>query len=138
MKILVVEDDDNYMTLLHWRLENSFSIQSAKGLKSALVALSATVFDAVLLDVGLPDADRDTIVEEVKQRANGAAIIVLSGYEDTDYMRRAISQSASNYLVKGRDDGSGEALACHIRTGIKLNHSCQSLDRDINHLKQSL
>ena len=49
------------------------------------------------------------------------AIVVLSGNPNPDLIKRTIEENASDYLVKGVGDLTGEGLAASIRTAIKSN-----------------
>lgn len=133
--ILLVEDNPQDRELLNAKLADRFDISEAHTLGEAKKALQLRVFDVVLLDIGLPDASRDTVVQEVKFLCRNAALIVLSAYDDLKFMKEAVRQSASSYLIKGIHDNDSESLATQIRVGIACNSACQLLDRGINSLK---
>lgn len=125
-KLLVIEDDQSSMAILRKVLSAWIPF---KGVRTLAEAEATTEdYDAVLLDIGLPDANRETVVDQVKQKFSTAAIVVLSGYENEEYIKRSIMQSASNYLIKGRDDTDGESLAAKIRTAILTNKSVRMIE----------
>jgi DNA-binding response OmpR family regulator len=76
MHLLLVEDDSELarQTTL-WLSEAGHSCTWREKGGAALIALGKEAFDAVILDVGLPDMDGFTVVE--KMRAHGFGLPVL-------------------------------------------------------------
>jgi diguanylate cyclase (GGDEF)-like protein/PAS domain S-box-containing protein len=103
--ILLVEDnsaDADYLTeLLQQEEEPSFSIQPVPRLADALAVLSESSFDAVLLDLGLPDSQGLDTLTAIRRRS-AAPIIVLTGLADEEFALRAIKSGADDYLIKGQ------------------------------------
>ncbi len=63
--------------------------------------------DVVLMDVKMPGADGLEVAAALKELAPETSVIVVTSYDDREYVRRAIECGASGYLVKG---ASREAL----------------------------
>jgi DNA-binding NarL/FixJ family response regulator len=72
------------------------------------------------MDVSMPDMDGIDATKVIKQEVPTTAVIMLTGYENTDYLRDAIVAGASGYLVKGV---SAEVL----REGLSLVKNGESL-----------
>ena len=105
MRILLIEDNPGDIRLLQEYLKEDstcrFQITQADRLSTGLERLAETRFDAVLLDLSLPDSQGlDTLV-----RLHGAAkdvpIVVLTGTEDEALGVKLIQAGAQDYLVKG-------------------------------------
>ncbi len=126
-KLLVIEDDDADAEMLRRKLHNSFDLRMAKGLAGAQYVMEHESVDAVLLDLGLPDSEKDQTMRKVKRLCPPVAIIVLSGHSDPELIARTISENASDFLVKGVGDRTGEGLAASIRTAIKSNTAIYTL-----------
>jgi DNA-binding NarL/FixJ family response regulator len=60
----------------------------------------------------------DEVVRMAKAAHPQAAVVVLSGNENPDYIRYCISQTASNYLVKGKDDTNKVTFVSSIKLAI--------------------
>lgn len=56
--------------------------------------------DVVLLDVALPDRNGIEALSEILRVAPGSRVLVLSAYNDGDYVVAAIEAGASGYLLK--------------------------------------
>ncbi|WP_208590283.1 response regulator transcription factor [Gracilibacillus suaedae] len=58
--------------------------------------------DLVITDVKMPEIDGLTLIQQLKQQQNFHSIVI-SGFDDFQYLQRAIREGASDYLVKPID-----------------------------------
>jgi two-component system cell cycle response regulator len=128
-KVLLVEDNDvdaqlTQDLLSEWCKEE-FQITRAKTLGEGLTLLSRERFDAVLLDLSLPDAFGLPTVREVLATNPTIAVVVLSGVSDQSLALQAVRQGAQDYLVKGQ--GHPELLARAVRYAIERKRSEEHL-----------
>ncbi len=108
-RLLVVEDNPGDFTLIRHHLAEeagAFHLIRAETLEQALDLLGHMEFDAVLLDVSLPDSrGLDTISTVVGWQA-GPAVVVLTGSDDEGLALGAIQSGAQDYVVKGQATGA--------------------------------
>jgi DNA-binding response OmpR family regulator len=119
--VLLIEDSPDSARLVNHFLGASkiaeFRVVTAAGLQLAREALARERFEAILLDLNLPDSrGLDTFVK-VRDLARGAAIVILTAVEDESIATAAIAQGAADYLIKG--EIGGEGLARRIRFAIE-------------------
>jgi RNA polymerase sigma factor (sigma-70 family) len=57
--------------------------------------------DVVLMDVNLPDIDGLVATAEIKRELPQVSVVIVTGDESRDYIRRAIDAGAAGYLMKG-------------------------------------
>jgi PAS domain S-box-containing protein len=105
MRILLIEDNPGDIRLLQEYLKEGsacrFQIVQADRLSIGLERLAEAPFDAVLLDLSLPDSQGlDTLVR-LHEAAKDVPIVVLTGIEDEALGVRLIQAGAQDYLVKG-------------------------------------
>src|SRR5262245_54120195 len=129
IKALLVEDNDvdaqlTQDLLSEWSIEE-FQITRAKTLGEGLALLSRERFDAVLLDLSLPDAFGLPTVRQVHATSPTIPVVVLSGVSDQSLALQAVQQGAQDYLVKGQ--GHPELLARSVRYAIERKRSEERL-----------
>jgi CheY-like chemotaxis protein len=76
----------------------------------------AIAYDAVLLDLSLPDSDGVETVTRFREHAPDAAIVVVTGVEDARMATDTVHQGAQEYLVK--DDINSRSLAAAIARAV--------------------
>ncbi|HWC65798.1 MAG TPA: ATP-binding protein, partial [Thermoanaerobaculia bacterium] len=105
-RILVVEDDRNSRYGLRTVLElEGYEAAEAGSAEEAVAALSGGGFDAVFMDISLPDADGTAVIRRLRSEPATASlpIVALTG-RTSDGDRRTIDESgASAYLSKPVD-----------------------------------
>ncbi len=127
IKILLVEDDALDARLVRTMLSDlewsHVTIRRhALRLTDAMDAVKAERFDAVLLDLNLPDSFGIDTLERMRSVSESIPIVVQTGLNDLDLAQMAVKSGAMDYLVKGEFDGR---LLCRtIRFAIK-HHSLQ-------------
>ncbi len=108
MKLLLVEDNPADVRLMREMLKDAhgciFELNSSDRLDRALIELDAHVFDAVLLDLGLPDSKGLETLLRTKQSGQSLPVVVLTGLDDNKFATEAVRAGAEDYLVKGRID----------------------------------
>ncbi len=65
--------------------------------------------DVLLLDMSLPGLNGIEVTRRVRQDPAGPQVLVLSAYDDTDYVTEALASGANGYLLKTA--GSQEVIA---------------------------
>jgi diguanylate cyclase (GGDEF)-like protein len=129
MKILLIEDNpvDAQLTqdlLGEWEADRFILVQVAT-LSDGLARLSRDRFDAVLLDLSLPDAYGINTVTQVLSTSTGIPVLVLSGHDDHALALEAIQYGAQDYLVKG--EGGPDFLARAILYAIERKRAQERL-----------
>ena len=95
VRVLHVEDDRDLRQLVKRLLPEDWEISEAVTVAQARTLLSAETFDVVLLDLGLPDGDGETLLD----LAGAAQVCVFSGSEATP----ALARRVAGVLVKSRN-----------------------------------
>jgi serine/threonine-protein kinase len=106
LHLLIVEDDPIAAQLVMMALRGSKGDPAIKAtvaptLKDALDALSHRRFDAIILDLSLPDSEGVATVERIAEAAGGTAIVVHTGARGEAACLAALHAGAQDYLVKG-------------------------------------
>ncbi|MBS6860545.1 MAG: response regulator [Clostridiales bacterium] len=121
LKVLIV--DDEYMVLKGLEAmigtQQLFlvQIQTAMDAEDALEKIEKWIPDVVIADVNMPEIDGLQMIELARQRGSRCRFIICTGYDEVEYLHRAIRQQVAEYLLKP------------IEREILL-HKLQELDRE--------
>src|SRR5919197_1952519 len=99
--LLVVDDEEALRTFLAEMLGMAgYQVRTAGGGQQALEMLAGGAFDAVLLDVILPDLSGLEVLRRYRADGGAAPVIVLSALAGADDAMRAMKLGATDYLSK--------------------------------------
>lgn len=131
LNLLVVEDNPGDFVLIEEYLaeisENA-EIQHAKTYAEAKTALQQNAdFDAILLDLTLPDESGETLVKKVVKQSGHTPVIVLTGYENQEFGLKTLSMGVTDYVLK--DEITPFILGKVIAYGMERNKIQLSLQK---------
>lgn len=118
-RILLIEDDANIRRFVRLALEDEgWQVFEAETAKRGLIEAASRQPDAVVLDLGLPDADGKTVISELRSWSQ-LPILVLSARDHEDEKVAALDVGADDYLSK--PFGVPELLA-RLRVMLRRRH----------------
>jgi len=135
--VLLVEEDDEYAGSVRAQLEASsvpMTLERVRTVAAAVAALEATEFDAVLLDLALPDGAGLATIDRLHGTGD-ASLIVLTSIDDESTAVQAVQRGAQDYLIKGRTDA--ELLRRAIRYACERAEWRRDVTRREAELRQS-
>ena len=102
--ILIVDDDQALREALveQLQLEGEFLVEQAESIAQAaeLLAAPGARYDALILDVTLPDGDGRDFCAEQRKRGRRMPIIMLTGSDDEADVVRGLDAGANDYVAK--------------------------------------
>ena len=114
-RVLLIEDNQGDARLLAEVLKDvpgqPFELVHADLVSSALERLNSEHFEAILLDLSLPDGQGFGVLRRLLDVAPSIPVLVLTGLKDEQMALNALSAGAQDYLVKGSHDGDFNARA---------------------------
>ena len=125
-KLLIVDDQPIYAKGLKYIIESrtsEFEVLdiAANGLE-ALSKIREAVPDIVLMDVRMPVMDGVVATREIGSRYPDVKILILTTFDDDEYVRRSMQHGAVGYLLKNRPP---DELIASIRA---LNRGIMQID----------
>jgi DNA-binding response OmpR family regulator len=101
-KILIVDDDAALRRSLAEQLElnGEFATVECDTAATALEAIKAQRFDAMLLDVGLPDMDGRDLCRLIRREALGVPIVMLTAADSEGDTVMGLDAGADDYVTK--------------------------------------
>ncbi len=120
MRILLIEDDlaaSRSVTLLLER--ERFSVDAAGSGEEGLDLSRVYDYDAVILDLDLPDMSGHEVLRRLRRAKTHAPLVILSGYADVTNKVRGLMTGADDYMTKpfARDE-----LLARLKAVIRRAH----------------
>lgn len=101
MKILVVDDDFPLAEFIRQALkEDGYVVDLARDCAEGTLLAMVAPYDALVLDVNLPDGTGFDLLRELRQRSNGVPVLLLTSRDSKDDVVRGLDAGADDYLVK--------------------------------------
>lgn len=124
-RVLLVEDLEECQVVVKRALANtSIELTTVSTLKKAFEIIRSTKgfkFDLLILDLGLPDGDGITLLEEVRSREGGQTpVFLLTSHSELDAKVTAFNLGADDYLIKPI---SGVELRARVEMRLKKSGS---------------
>jgi len=102
--VLVVDDEQNFLSLLHWFLSNrGYAVETAASGEQALELLEARTFELALIDIRMGPMDGLTLLAELKRRMPTMRVVVMTAYPTGGAIRQSHEIGASAFLTKPVD-----------------------------------
>jgi two-component system cell cycle response regulator len=104
-RVLLVEDDLDTVSIVRECLSQaSFNVAHAGTLSDALERLGGEPFDAIVLDLCLPDSRGPDTFRKVEGKFPNIPVVVLTGAYDESLGVKALQQGAQDFLLKTQFD----------------------------------
>jgi len=101
MRILLVEDEPPIQDFLKPALvEAGCQVDLAADGRAAVEMGVANRYDALIVDLGLPDADGLEVIERLRQCGQSAPVLILSARRTVDDRVRGLESGGDDYLTK--------------------------------------
>ena len=119
IRVMVVDDEPPIQRIICRKIEDAdaeFQVTAtAYNGEEALELLEKGETDVLFADVSMPVMDGLELLEEVNRRDIPVIPVILSGYKEFDYVRRAFSNHVTDYLLKPLNDNELKMLLCRIK-----------------------
>lgn len=126
--VLVVDDDTTLAQTLSRSLAGfGWHVETAHNGREALHVLAGRSFDALVLDLQMPEADGLTVIEQLRDEASRPLTILLSGHLDVPTTVRAVRLGAYDVLEKPVLPADIDG---RLRSGLGQRRSADELGKD--------
>lgn len=133
--VLLVEDNDDDAFLIEKQIDRGVDsgfvddivLTRVESLEAAIDSCESESFDAVFLDLGLPDSRGLETIERFTAQEFDLPVVVLTGLQDDRTSIEAIQQGAQDYLIKG--DSTAETIIRAMRHAIERKENQRQLRR---------
>ncbi|SFD27194.1 response regulator transcription factor [Tropicimonas isoalkanivorans] len=110
MRVLLVEDAEDLAQAVSTRLARSgMACDTAPSLGAARDYLAVQSYDALVLDINLPDGSGKDLLRDLRRRGDRTPVMMLTALLAVDDRVSALDMGADDYLVKPFDQRELEA-----------------------------
>jgi len=101
MRVLIVEDEPDLLSALAQSLrEEGYAIDTAADGRSGLFKATSSPYDAIVLDLMLPQLDGWGVLRELRRAGNAVPVLVLTARDALPDRVRGLDSGADDYLLK--------------------------------------
>jgi two-component system, response regulator YesN len=107
-KVLIADDEKwirkGITTTIDWQKYNIDTVLEAKDGEEALELAKEHKPELIITDIKMPNLDGLEFISEVRKYSENTKIIIISGYSEFEFAKRAIKLGAVDYLMKPIDE----------------------------------
>jgi len=101
MRLLLVEDEKRLADVVAGGLSRAgFTVDEIATAADADAALSTTQYDALVLDLGLPDGDGMSVLRDLRRAGNMTPVLILTARDGLEDRVEGLNAGADDYLLK--------------------------------------
>jgi len=101
MRILVIEDEARIAELVGAALRHAgFAIDHCASAADGIAAIELTPYDAVVLDLGLPDGDGLDVLRAARAKRSNLPVLILTARDAVEDRVAGLDAGSDDYLVK--------------------------------------
>ena len=104
LRVVIVDDEPVLVRSLQTMIERADCdiqvVGSANDGATGLEVIRNMLPDLVFVDISMPVVDGLQLIETLRQEDNDVPVVILSGYKEFEYAKRAVTLDVVDYLVK--------------------------------------
>jgi len=134
LKVIIVDDEpklrEGLRTLIPWEEQGYQVADTAANGQEALEKYEIHQPELILADIRMPGMDGLELIQELRGRGADSHVLILSGYADFEYAKRAISYHVDGYLLKPVDEEELVSYLGQIREAIEKERQFSRWSRE--------
>lgn len=139
LSVLIVDDDEAMCRSLRRVLRlDGYAVETAGSVAEMLARPDLSSFFAVLLDRRLPDGDASETIQQIREIATTAAILIITGHADMDSTLAAIRQGVDDYLIKPVEPDTLRARLTSLAELFRIRESLRESEARMRFLVEHL
>jgi DNA-binding response OmpR family regulator len=133
LRVLLVEDNPALSEVVRDGLrEAGYGVDTVGRADEALAALAVTSYSIVLLDLGLPDDDGLSVLDEMRGRGDNTPVLILTARDGLSDRIAGLDRGADDYMLKPFEPAE---LAARIRALIRRTGTLTELTLNVGNVE---
>src|SRR3546814_13414888 len=106
MRVLLLEDHADLREMIgDYLTRRGFAVDAVECGEEAIAAVSTTTYDAVVLDLGLPDIDGIEVLATVRAWTKGRlTALIVTARDSIDHRVKCLNAGAADYIAKRSEE----------------------------------
>ncbi len=101
MRLLMIEDHERFAKFVKDALEKEgFTVDSVETASAGEAAMETVQYDAIILDLGLPDFDGLSLLRGWRERGDETPVLILTARDGVDDRVKGLNSGGDDYLLK--------------------------------------
>lgn len=143
MRVMLIDDEplalEGLKLLIDWQAEGFTVCAECQSAVQALALLPSAKPDLIVTDIRMPEMSGLDLVDAARQAGFDGQFIIVSGYSDFYYAKKALQLGVAGYLLKPLEPADATAVLSHVRKKLidreaAANLRMQTLQRTIGSL----
>lgn len=137
-KVLIIDDDRGPRESLRFILKYDYEVHVAPGVREGLVLIAAHAFDAIVLDVRMPERSGIEGLDDIRRLDAEVSIIMFTGYASLEVACEAFRHQANDFVAKPPDTDLIQATVARNVAGTRARRRQRSVSRELEEINQRL
>lgn len=133
-RVLIIDDEalicEFIQGIINWTKLDMECVGCVTDGLTAFELIKSRQPDLVITDIRMPGFTGLSLIEKVKNEQIDCAFIVISGYQDFEYVKSAFTLGAENYILKPVDEGELEKTLIRTRQSIEEKRTADELQEN--------
>ncbi|WP_352432332.1 response regulator [Pyrinomonas sp.] len=100
-RILVIDDKEQMCAVLKkFLVGEGYAVETAQSAEQALQIMARAPFDLVLSDVRMPGMNGQELLDHLRERGDGVAVILMTAFASIEAAVEALKRGAADYISK--------------------------------------
>ncbi len=119
MRVMLIDDEplalEGLKLLIDWQAEGFTVCAESQSALQALALLPTAKPDLIVTDIRMPEMSGLELLDAARQAGFDGQFIIVSGYSDFYYAKKALQLGVAGYLLKPIEPADATAVLAHVR-----------------------
>ena len=137
-KVLIIDDDRGPRESLRFILKYDYEVHVATGIREGLALIAAHAFDAIVLDVRMPERTGIEGLDDIRRLDADVSVIMFTGYASLEVACEAFRHLANDFVAKPPDTDAIQATVARNVAGTHARRRQRTVARELEVMNQRL
>ncbi len=130
-KVLIIDDDRGPRESLRFILKYEYEVHVATGVREGLTLIAAHAFDAIILDVRMPERSGIEGLDDIRRLDADVSVIMFTGYASLEVACEAFRHQANDFVAKPPDTDAIQATVARNVAGTHARRRQRAVAREL-------